>query len=354
MQLLLVLLAGLGVALTGPALPAAAESDSFTDPEGDAEGPLDIVLVEHADTADTVSYTLTMAQPFSASDVDTIVWFLDLTVKTPSGDACIFVFQDGPESLAYVLTDCGFPAEKDFGPFPVDHSGDVLSLSVQRPHLDELGLDDDVYSYAVFSLASGDYYSFVDGAPNDPDEVFVHQLSVPPLLPVAGGAIGAVVTDVDGNPVSSLAQGQSFMVGCEPAPCADDGAAGQVSIESTPRTLGNLTADANGDYSGIFRIPTDAAPGAHTIAVETTLNGEPILYSRPITVTAATPSSGPGGSAAQPGSSAILPRSGADVGDQVRWALALLAFGTLFLVAHEVRLRSSRRPCYWEPDGPPY
>jgi LPXTG-motif cell wall-anchored protein len=51
------------------------------------------------------------------------------------------------------------------------------------------------------------------------------------------------------------------------------GASVEVILNSTPVTLGTLTADANGDVSGSFGIPVGTALGSHTIQLSGVASG---------------------------------------------------------------------------------
>jgi LPXTG-motif cell wall-anchored protein len=145
-----------------------------------------------------------------------------------------------------------------------------------------------------------------------------------------GGSSGALVTNTSGTPISTIAQGQSFIIKCFDAPCADDGANAKASVQSNTVVLGTMTANNSGSYSGTFRMPTSVSVGTHSIVVDTTLDGDPITYSRQIRVTAAA------------GTGTSLPKTGMDIAILVAWGLALVALGWAIVVGARRKLRAMR------------
>lgn len=142
------------------------------------------------------------------------------------------------------------------------------------------------------------------------------------------GSSGAGLFDANGNRVTQLSPGDSFVVTCTNEPCADDGANVKVSLSSDPVVLGNMTADSDGGYSGTFRIPTNTTLGQHSIIVETTLDGDPVFYSRAITIVAA------GG--------VRLPITGRDIALLAAWGVALIGLGTTLVLTTRRFLRRRR------------
>lgn len=98
-----------------------------------------------------------------------------------------------------------------------------------------------------------------------------------------------------------------------------------VSVESTPRYLGEMTLDDRGRGALTVTLPADLEPGDHTIVVDPEGGGEQIRY--PITVTAG---------------ASVLPDTGAPAGGS--WAetgaLAVVAGTLLVLAAQRPRRRA--------------
>lgn len=110
--------------------------------------------------------------------------------------------------------------------------------------------------------------------------------------------------------------------------CADPNVTVEVRFESDPVVLGRLNSNARGEYDSTplgMRIPSDAQAGSHIIRVVSTLNGRTVTYSRGITVTGSSASSGstPGG----------LPTTGRDIALFTMWGLILVGFGTFLFTA---------------------
>lgn len=112
-----------------------------------------------------------------------------------------------------------------------------------------------------------------------------------------------------------------------------------IDILSTPRRLGTATADANGVFTATVTIPTDIAPGEHTItATGQNADGSGTLVLRfPITILGAGAADG-----VRTGTGA-LPRTGADAFPlaQAGLALVLVGAGAVFSVRNR---RTADRP----------
>ena len=104
-----------------------------------------------------------------------------------------------------------------------------------------------------------------------------------------------------------------------------------VVLTSDPVTLPSLTADSTGKLAGTITIPTNTAPGAHTLTLSgKDSSGANRTLTAGITVTAA------GSTTSAVGS---VPRTGSDVGPQLLVALLLVgAGGVLVEVARRRRL----------------
>ncbi|MGI8794042.1 MAG: hypothetical protein ACR2H3_12875 [Acidimicrobiales bacterium] len=101
-----------------------------------------------------------------------------------------------------------------------------------------------------------------------------------------------------------------------------------LELFSTPRNLGSVTADAQGQFAATVTIPLDAEVGAHTLSATGFRNGAPYQLTADLTVTAAgvtgVPTNVGGGS---------LPRTGAFIAGLTALGAALTGAGTVAVLA---------------------
>ncbi len=120
--------------------------------------------------------------------------------------------------------------------------------------------------------------------------------------------------------------------GCVP-PFGDVG----ISVESTPVFLGTIRANQDGSYFGVLRLTSSIEAGQHHVVGDIEQRGElrralQVLDSGAATVlgtsvrNASLTSTGSGGGG-------VLPRTGGDILKVLLWALILVGFGTLLIVA---------------------
>lgn len=167
----LTLAGALGVLVVG-ALPAAAGTASFTDPD-DVPTPLDIELSSHTNDASNITYEMDTYEAFS-NDEAVFAWALD-TNCDEEPDVLIVAGGDGEGGLVLVIAD-----EESFRVFDSGVSrpaGDRLRVTFSRS---EIG-DPPAYQYAAASA----FDLNGDGDAEDPgeidfaanDQVVVHDLS---------------------------------------------------------------------------------------------------------------------------------------------------------------------------------
>lgn len=136
---------------------------------------------------------------------------------------------------------------------------------------------------------------------------------------------GEAITVSDATP----APGQQITI---QACCFQPGSTVTFTLYSQPVTLGTATADANGVATLVATIPSNIAPGPHTIeATGIGMDGQPLTVTQQITVVA--PGDGTGTGAGD------LPRTGSDSTlPMTQIAIAAIAGGGLLVL-----LASKRR-----------
>lgn len=116
------------------------------------------------------------------------------------------------------------------------------------------------------------------------------------------------------------------------------GSALRVMLRSDPIFLGTFTADANGEVNVDVTIPVSAPAGSHHIeSTGVGADGNPVISSIPITVTAPAAPTSPGTSVIS-----LLPRTGGDVAALLTVGGVLVAVGGASAVAARRRLAESR------------
>lgn len=169
------------------------------------------------------------------------------------------------------------------------------------------------------------------------------------------GTVGSVVAYAQSAHAATLSSGTTSCVastGCTmsltgsgfgPSETVD------LTLHSTPSSLGTVSTDHNGDFATTVTIPAGVPPGAHTIVAIGETSGETASF--PFTITAetvatvptTTPPSPPATTAvpSSPSQSASLPFTGLDVSAVV--AIAVIAAGAGAVGLLTSRLRRLRR-----------
>ena len=131
--------------------PASAESGSLAD-DDDTDAAIDIELVTHADSADTITYTLKTYDDWDPADTDgyVIQWFLFVD-EDDDPDACVVVVD---EDLDFQVNNC-LDEVFDQGSAVLDEDTNTVTVAWEREALEDAGIGTNTaYRYGVVTFES--------------------------------------------------------------------------------------------------------------------------------------------------------------------------------------------------------
>jgi hypothetical protein len=272
------------------ALSATAASQSFSDPDEATGGMMDIKTVTHADDATNITYTYEAWTDFTWDyDNGWLRWVLDFDNDNEE-DAYVFAGQldeDDPDGTPPVCK-VGRIDPPRIRDCTISTAGRIVTLTVPKAELTELGLTGNSYEYAVRAEYDPEATTFdrapdATGTDNDTEDNFAttytHTLGTTGTTTTSTTLVGPTTTTV-----ATTTSTTTSVTRTKPGTVSDntvspgqqvritgDGYAANrdlsVALNSTPISMGTVRSSSTGTYNALVTIPRNATPGAHTITV---------------------------------------------------------------------------------------
>jgi len=327
---------------------ALSEAGTCTDPEDDTfigtpdaevgAGALDIVSMDHSNTAETVDYMLTTKDPYSAEHVGEINWFIDADGDATGEDEAhyegrVWVRIDGEGNFAGDVLTMGPATPTAVASATVVHDDDTDELTVSYPSdaLEELGVEDS-YDYYVETTE-------VNFERQDITEACTHDLALAAEpTPTPTPASTTTTVDLDSTTITQGGTLSGSSGGFDPESDAT------IDVFSNHVTLGTVQANASGVATFSFSLPASVTPGSHRVEMRgVNPGGATHLATGSFTVVAqvASPTPVPQGTA--------LPASGGPIERSALMGVFLLAIGLALMTA--TLLRNKPRVGLPSPNG---